>query len=59
MPEIKYVTVVDGCGGKARIPKAGLEQYKKQQQEFRKTAQQAGLSPKQQKLYEIAEIIEE
>ena len=55
----KYVTVVDGLGEKTTIPKAALEQYKKQMEEFLEGHKKLGGSKQGEKAYQIAKIIEE
>ena len=57
MPDNKMVTVINGLGEKFSLPKAKLEQYKKQMAEFMTLHQEVTgeCSP----LYEIKEIIEE
>lgn len=51
-----YITVVNGLGERAQIPRAGLEQYKKQMAEFMEIAKTTGSPESSLKAFEIATI---
>ena len=51
-----YVTVVNGLGERAQIPRAGLEQYKKQMAEFMEIAKTTGSPESTLKAFEIVAI---
>jgi len=54
-----YVTVVNGLGERAQIPKAGLEQYKDMMLEAIEKSKALGISEEALKCFQIKEIIEE
>ena len=53
-----YITVIDGLGQKTQIPKAGLEHYKKQMEEYTEIAKKTGSPLETIKSFQIKEIIE-
>ena len=52
-----YITVVDKLGNKTRIPRAGLEHYKKVLEEFIQLDKKLGRTDMRR--WEIAEILDE
>lgn len=54
-----YITVVNGLGEKAQIPRAGLEKYKQMMTEAMEKSKAMGISEKDLKCFQIKEIMEE
>ena len=59
MADNKMVTIVNGLGEKAQIPKAGLEHYKGMMAEAMEKSKEMGISEEALKCFQIKEIIEE
>lgn len=53
-----YITVVNGKGERAEIPRAGLEEYKRMMAKFTEMAKTSGSSEATLKAFEIVSIEE-